>query len=71
MDSVIYIGIAVNIIGALLLMIYAIRYYQSFRQAERLTVKIDELKARWQRKRLLCFGLMIGGCIIAVIGCNL
>ena len=71
MDTVIYIGIAINIIGALLLMVYGIRYFQAFRQADRLTVKMDDLKAQWQQKRLIGFGLMIGGCIIALIGCYL
>lgn len=71
MNSIIYIGIAINIIGALFLMIFAIRYYQAFRQSERLTAIMNVLKAQWARKRLIGFGLMIGGAIIAVIGCYL
>ncbi len=71
MVGLVYIGVAVNIIGALVLLIYAIRYFHAFRQAERLTVKMDALKAQWRRKRLTGFGLMIGGLILAIIGCYL
>jgi len=69
MNILIYIGLAVNIIGALALMVYAIRYYHAFKQAERLTVKMQELRAQWGKKRALGFGLMIAGLIIAIIGC--
>lgn len=71
MDIFIYIGIAVNIIGALLLMFYAFRYYNAFKSAERLSIKANDLKARWQKKRTLGFGLMIVGLLVAIIGCYL
>lgn len=69
MDFIIYLGIAVNIIGAILLMIYAARYHRSFKEAEKMPMRMTELKAQWLRKRVLGFGLMIGGCVIAIIGC--
>lgn len=69
MDIIIYIGIGINIIGALLLMIYAAVYHNAFKDAQRLTVKKDHLRAQWLTRRAIGFGLMIGGAIIAIIGC--
>lgn len=69
MDIIIYIGVAINIIGALLLMFYAFRYYSAFKSAGRLSIKANDLKIRWQKKRALGFGLMIGGLLVAIIGC--
>ncbi len=69
MDFVIYLGIAVNIIGALLLMTYAVKYYRSFKEAEKMPERTKDVKAQWLRKRALGFGLMIGGVVIAIIGC--
>lgn len=71
MDLIIYIGIAINIIGALLLMFYAFRYYNAFKIAGRLSIKVNDLKDRWKKKRAIAFGLMIGGLLIAIIGCYL
>lgn len=71
MDFVIYLGIAVNIIGAILLMIYAVRYFRAFKEAERMPERMKDVRARWLKKRMLGFGLMIGGAVIAVIGCYL
>lgn len=70
MDVLIFIGLAINIVGAITLMIYAIKYYNAFKQADRLTVKMEYLKSQWAKKRALGFGLMIGGGIIAIIGCS-
>lgn len=71
MDFVIYLGIAVNIIGALLLMTYAIKYYRSLKEAEKMPERTKDVRAQWLRKRALGFGLMIGGAVIAIIGCYL
>ena len=71
MDAVIYLGIAVNIIGALLLMFYAVRYWQAFKAAGTLTMKKDELRAQWLKRRMIGFGILIAGTIIAVVGCYL
>ena len=71
MDIVIYSGIAINVIGAILLLVYSVRYYALFKESEKLPVKRDALKAQWQRKRAVGFGLMIGGTVVAIIGCYL
>lgn len=69
MDSIIYTGIAINIIGAIFLGYNAMRYSMLFKNAERLTVRMNSLKAQWGRKRAIGFGLMIGGLVIAIVGC--
>ena len=71
MDSIIYNGIAVNIIGALLLTVFAFKYNSIFRQASRMPERTKDVKAQWLKKRALGFGLMIGGAAIAIIGCYL
>lgn len=71
MDFVIYLGIAINIIGAVLLMIYAMKYYRTFKEAEKMPERTKDAKAQWLRKRALGFGLMIGGAVITIIGCYL
>lgn len=68
-NVLIYGGIAINVIGVLYLMAYAFKYSYLFRQARARNVRDDELKAAWGRKRLIGFGLLLGGAIIAVIGC--
>lgn len=69
MDLIIYTGIAINIIGAIFLGYNALRYSMLFKNAERLTVKMNSHKAQWGRKRAIGFGLMIGGLGIAIVGC--
>lgn len=71
MDFIIYLGIAINIIGAILLMTYAFKYYRTFKEAEKMPERMKDVRAQWSRKRALGFGLMIGGCVIAIIGCYL
>lgn len=69
MNALIYIGLAINVVGAIALMFYAFKYYHAFKQAERLSVKMQDLKAQWAKKRALGFGLMFGGLVVAIIGC--
>lgn len=71
MDFLIYTGIAVNVTGAVLLGIYAIKYYGAFKDSKRLPIKMNELKSQWAAKRRLGFGLIIGGNLIAMLGCLL
>lgn len=71
MITVIIAGIAINAIGAIVLLIYAIKYYKAFKDAKRLTVKLNHLKAEWLKKRCIGFGLIIGGSIITLVGCYL
>ena len=68
-DIMIYGGIAINIIGAIFLMAYAIKYAYAFHLAKNQNVRFDDLKAAWGKKRIIGFGLVILGTVIAVIGC--
>ena len=69
MDIVIYAGLAIDIIGAILLMIWSMKYRNAFKSAERMPLVKEELKAEWLKKRAIGFGMIIAGTIITVIGC--
>lgn len=69
MDIVIYAGLAIDIIGAILLMIWSMQYRNAFKSAERMPMVKEELKAQWLKKRAIGFGMIIAGAIITVIGC--
>lgn len=69
MDIVIYAGIAINIIGALLMMIFTIKYQMNLKDVGNMSEKRKDLRYRWMKKKSICFGIMIGGTIIAIIGC--
>lgn len=69
MDIVIYAGLAIDIIGAILLMIWSMQYRNAFKSAERMPMVKEELKAEWLKKRTIGFGMIIAGTIITVIGC--
>lgn len=69
MDIVIYAGLAIDIIGAILLMIWSMKYRNEFKSAERMPMVKEELKAEWLKKRAIGFGIIIAGTIITVIGC--
>lgn len=72
MDEImIYGGIGSNVIGAIYLMAYAMKYAYAFRLARKRNVRSDGLKAAWGKKRMIGFGLMIVGLIIAIVGCYL
>ena len=68
MDIVIYAGLAIDIIGAILLMIWSMKYRNEFKSAERMPMVKEELKAEWLKKRAIGFGMIIAGTIITVIG---
>lgn len=70
-EALIYGGIGINVAGAIYLMAYAFKYSCLFRQAREQDVRNDALKAAWGRKRMIGFGLIIAGTIIAVAGCAL
>ena len=70
MDIVIYAGLAIDIIGAILLMIWSMQYRNAFKSAERMPMVKEELKAQWLKKRAIGFGMIIAGAIITVIGCR-
>lgn len=69
MDIVIYAGLAIDIIGAILLMIWSMQYRNAFKSVERMPMVKEELKAQWLKKRAIGFGMIIAGIIITVIGC--
>jgi hypothetical protein len=52
-------------------MAYAMKYAYAFRLARKRNVRSDGLKAAWGKKRMIGFGLMIVGLIIAIVGCYL
>ena len=68
-NILIYGGIGLNIVGAIFLMAYAMKYFYAFRQAENQPIKKNEMMPDWRKKRAIGFGLMILGAIIVVIGC--
>lgn len=71
MNYIIYLGIAVNIIGALFLMYWSIKYYSYFRESRGMTVKLFNLRKGWQVKRAWGWGLMIGGGVISFLAAAL
>ncbi|MBD5290004.1 MAG: hypothetical protein HDS26_04885 [Bacteroides sp.] len=70
-DILIYGGIGINIIGALYLMAYAMKYGHAFYKARKRPIETDSLKAAWGKKRAIGFGLIIAGTLIAIIGCSI
>ncbi len=68
-NILIYGGIGINVLGALLIMFCGVQYYINYRQIKNMPMRVDDLKARWGNQRRWGFGLMIGGLIIAMIGC--
>lgn len=65
----IYGGIAVNIIGALLLMAFAIMAWRKYKDAGNLDKKKAEIRAWLASRRMICFGLMLGGALIVLAAC--
>lgn len=62
-----YFGIAVNIIGALLIIFFGIRYYVTYRAIKNLKLKVDELQMKWARQRIIGFTTMIGGVLLILL----
>lgn len=69
MDAVIYTGFIINVVGAILLLYYSIKFYKAFKNAGRLTIPLESLKAEWSHKRALSWGIMLGGVIVSLLGC--
>lgn len=67
-DILIYGGVIVNVIGALYLMAYAVKYMYAFHKAKNQPIRTDAMKPKWAKKRIVGFGLMISGAVIAIIG---
>lgn len=69
MDIIIYLGIAINIIGAVLMFVFAIRYIMEQKKSGRLAEKCKDLRYKWLKKKAICLGMMVCGVIVAVTGC--
>lgn len=67
MEFLIYVGVAVNVVGALMLLAFGIRYMMAIRRAERMPIREAQLKADWGRWHNIGFGLIIGGASLACI----
>lgn len=68
MNVIMYIGLGINIAGALLLVVYAINYYKESKEANRLNRKSDELKTGLASRRGLSIVLMTIGWIVMLLG---
>ncbi|MDE7426500.1 MAG: hypothetical protein K2M79_01695 [Muribaculaceae bacterium] len=70
-DILIYGGIGINIIGALVLMAYALKYTYAFHANRDKPVQTTSLKHTWAKKRIIGIGLMILGTIILLLGTSI
>lgn len=68
-DVLIYGGIGINVVGALFLMAYAMKYAYAFHKSKYDPIQTEAMKPKWAKKREIGFGLMILGLIIAIFGC--
>lgn len=68
-DVLIYGGIGINVVGALVLMAYAMKYAYSFYKSKNEPTVTEAMKLKWAKKRAIGFGLMILGSLIAILGC--
>lgn len=68
-DVLIYGGIGINVVGALFLMAYAIKYAYAFHNSKNEPIQTEVMKPKWAKKRSIGFGLIILGCILAFLGC--
>lgn len=70
-NILIYGGLGINIIGALFLMAYAIKYAYAFQKSKNDSIRLNALKPEWAKKRGIGFGLIIFGTLIAILGCSI
>ena len=68
MNWIMYLGVAVNIVGAILLAVYAVGYYKATKGAEGMDIRLDDLRAQMRYRRRLCLGLMMIGFAIMYLG---
>lgn len=68
-DVLIYGGIGINVVGALFLMAYAIKYAYAFYKSKNKPIQTEAMRPMWAEKRAIGFGLMILGSVIAILGC--
>lgn len=70
-EILIYGGIGINIVGAIFLMAYAIKYAYAFKKSSGNEIETNALKPEWAKMRAIGFGMIILGSILALIGCYL
>lgn len=68
-DLFIYGGCAINIIGAVFLLIKATKYTSTLKKYASMPLKLAHFKNEWGHQRVLGFGLMIAGTVAVVTGC--
>ena len=68
-NVLIYGGIAINVLGALIVLVYAIKYYLVYRQVKRMPQRVEELRSKWYVQRKWGWGNLLSGTIISLIGC--
>ena len=68
-DVLIYGGIGINVVGAIFLMAYAMKYVYAFHKLKNNSVQTESMKPKWAKKRNIGFVLIFLGSFIAVLGC--
>ena len=68
-DIIIYCGIAINIVDALFLMAYGMKYAYAFHKSRNDSIWTEALKQKWAKMKSIGFVLILVGSLIAIIGC--
>ena len=68
-NILIYGGIGHNIVGALLLMTFAIVYLQATHQNKNRPIELNKLQAKWGKQKIVALGLMILGSNVVILSC--
>ena len=68
-DILIYGGIGINVVGAIFLIAYAMKYAYAFHKSKNDSIQTESLKPNWAKKRNIGFGLIFLGSFITVLGC--
>lgn len=67
-DILIYGGIGINVVGAIFLIAYAMKYAYAFHKSKNDSIQTDSLKPKWAKKRNIGFGLIFLGSFITILG---
>ena len=68
-DVLIYGGIGINVIGAIFLLAYAMKYAYAFHKFKNDSIQTEAMKPKWAKKRNIGFILIFLGSFIAILGC--
>lgn len=66
-EILVYGGLAINLVGALLLMGYALKYGVALRRYKGQPIIADAIRPKWLKHRAIAFGVMIFGVLIVFI----